>query len=41
MIDDTKVFQQDLVNALKEHNNLLQDQNQILTLILEQMRYLR
>lgn len=36
-----EVTQQQLIETLKERNDLLKDQNQILTFILEQIRYLR
>ena len=36
-----EITQQQLIEILEKHNEILKDQNQILTLILEQMRYLR
>lgn len=41
MLNEEKIFQQDVVAALEKRNELLEQQNQILMQISEQLKWLR
>ena len=41
MLNEEKIFQQDVVAALERRNELLEQQNQILMQISEQLKWLR
>lgn len=41
MLNEEKIFQQDVVAALEKRNELLEQQNQILMQIVEQLKWLK
>ena len=41
MLNEEKIFQQDIVAAVEEHNELIREQNQLLSEICTAIKFLR